>query len=54
MSKLPALAITALLLGACGSLDSFVQPSFEDDIASLREMCSTLGPTPLLTAPPSE
>ena len=46
--------LLALVLSACGTLDTTIQPAFEDDVQALREMCATLGPVKLVPVTPAE
>ena len=46
--------LLALMVSACGTLDTTVQPAFQDDVQALREMCATLGPVQLVPVAPTE
>ena len=46
--------LLALMVSACGTLDTTVQPAFQDDVQALREMCATLGPVSLVPVTPAE
>lgn len=47
------MVLLALTLSACGTLGTVVQPSFDADLQALREMCSRLGPVPLIPVTPA-
>ena len=46
--------LLALVLSACGTLDTTVQPAFIDDLQAMRAMCAELGPVQLVPVTPAE